>query len=111
MSKNFEERRNSPAVSNFSKICELYFDNGYNCTEIAKEINTSVQYISKILRTNPKYFDEKQRRIEINNKNYLDRKEMNRKKQKAIIKEDNTILYLRHLQWQHSIEMSKRYIV
>lgn len=72
-------------------------------------MNTSVQYISKVLRTNHKYFEEKQRRKEINNKNYLERKKMNRKKQKARIEEDNTIMYLRHLQWQHSIEMSKRY--
>ena len=47
------------------------------------------------------------------NKNYLERKKTNRKLRAAILKErkDYELEYLRHLQWQHSIEMSKRYLV
>ena len=56
---------------------------------------------------------EKEIRSEIKHKNYLERKKTNRKLRTEILKEKENyeLEYLRHLQWQHSIEMSKKYLV
>jgi len=72
----------------------------------------SLQYVSKILNGHPNYKREKKIRSEIKNKNYLERKKTNRQLRAEILKrkEDYEIEYLRHLQWQHAIEMSKRYL-
>ena len=43
-------------------INELYFDEKKTLTEIADIINTSESYISKILRKNEKYNEEKEKR-------------------------------------------------
>lgn len=95
------------------KICELYFEKKFNCVCIAREIGVSDQYVCKVLKEHPEYKKEKQIRSEIKHKNYLERKKTNRKLRAAILKEreDYELEYLRHLQWQHSIEMSKRYLV
>lgn len=55
----------------------------------------------------------KEIRSEIRYKDYLERKKTNRKLRAEILKgkEDYELEYLRHLQWQHAIEMSKRYLV
>lgn len=49
----------------------------------------------------------------IKHKNYLERKKTNRKLRTKILKEkeDYELQYLRHLQWQHAIEMSKKYLI
>lgn len=95
------------------KICELYFGRNLNCVCIAQELGISPQYVSKVLKGHPNYKKEKEIRSEIRNKNYLERKKTNRKLRTEILKgkEDYELEYLRHLQWQHSIEMSKRYLV
>ena len=95
------------------KICELYFGRNLNCVCIAKELGISPQYVSKVLKGHPNYKKEKEIRSEIKHKNYLERKKTNRKLRAEILKEkeDYELEYLRHLQWQHSIEMSKRYLV
>lgn len=43
-------------------INELYFEKKKTLTEISEIINTSVSYISKILRQNKKYQEEKEKR-------------------------------------------------
>ena len=95
------------------KICELYFEGNLNCVCIAKELGVSPQYVSKVLKGHLNYKKEKEIRSEIKHKNYLERKKTNRKLKTEILKgkEDYELEYLRHLQWQHSIEMSKRYLV
>ena len=95
------------------KICELYFERNFNCVCIAKELGVSPQYVSKVLKGHPNYKKEKEIRSEIKHKNYLERKKTNRKLRTEILKEkeNGKLEYLRHLQWQHSIEMSKRYLV
>lgn len=99
--------------SKVQKICELYFGRKLNCVCIAKELGASPQYVSKVLKGHPNYKKEKEIRSEIKYKNYLERKKTNRKLRAEILKgkEDYELEYLRHLQWQHSIEMSKRYLV
>ena len=88
-------------------INELYFEEKKTLTEIAEVINTSVSYISKILRTNEKYNEEKEKR---KNENLLKR----RKIQKDLIygkrKSNIDIEYIK-LKTQHeqaSMELSKR---
>lgn len=99
--------------SNAQKICELYFERNLNCVCIAKELGVSPQYVSKVLQGHPNYKKEKEIRSEIKHKDYLERKKTNRKLRTEILKEkeEYELEYLRHLQWQHSIEMSKRYLV
>ena len=95
------------------KICELYFERKFNCVCIAKELGVSPQYVSKVLKGHPNYEKEKKIRSEIKYKKYLERKKTNRKlrTENLKVKEDYELEYLRHLQWQHAIEMSKRYLV
>ena len=88
-------------------INELYFEEKKTLTEIAEVINTSVSYISKILRKNEKYNEEKEKR---KNENLLKR----RKIQKDLIygkrKSNIDIEYIK-LKTQHeqaSMELSKR---
>ncbi|MCI9016018.1 MAG: hypothetical protein HFJ53_02470 [Clostridia bacterium] len=91
----------------------MYFGRNLNYVCIAKELGVSPQYVSKVLKGHPNYKKEKEIRSEIKYKNYLERKKTNRKLRAEILKgkEDYELEYLRHLQWQHSIEMSKRYLV
>lgn len=109
----FERRYVIKPDSNRQKICELYFEENFNCVCIANELGISPQYVSKILKGHPKYKKEKKIRSEIKHKNYLERKKTNRKLKIKILKEkeDYELEYLRHLQYQHSIEMSKKYLV
>lgn len=94
------------------KILKLYFEENFNCVFIAKELGISPQYVSKVLKGHPNYKKEKEIRSEIKYKNYLERKKTNRKLRTKILKEreDYELEYLRHLQYQHSIEMSKKYL-
>lgn len=91
-------------------INELYFEEKKTLTETAEVINTSVSYISKILRKNEKYNEEKEKR---KNENLLKR----RKVQKDLIyskrKSNIDIEYIK-LKTQHeqaSMELSKRSIL
>ena len=95
------------------KICELYFEKDFNCVCIAKELGISPQYVSKVLKGHPKYKKEKGIRSEIKHKNYLERKKKNRQLRTEILKakENYELEYLKHLQFQHSIEMSKKYLI
>ena len=47
-------------------INELYFEKRKTLSEIAEVINTSISYISKVLRSNEKYKDEKEKRKQEN---------------------------------------------
>lgn len=91
----------------------MYFEKKINCICISKELGVSPQYVSKVLKGHPNYNMEKKIRSEIKNKNYLERKKTNRKLRTKILKkkEDYELEYLKHLQYQHSIEMSKKYLV
>ena len=95
------------------KICELYFEKEFNCASIAEELGISPQYVSKVLKGHPKYEEEKQIRSKIKHNNYLERKKKNRQLRAEILKakEIYELEYLKHLQFQHSIEMSKKYLV
>ena len=95
------------------KIYELDFEKEFNCASIAEELGISPQYVSKVLKGHPKYEEEKQIRSKIKHNNYLERKKKNRQLRAEILKakENYELEYLKHLQFQHSIEMSKKYLV
>ena len=86
-------------MEKFKAINKLYFEEQKSLTEIASTINTSISYVSKILKKNEKYTEEKERRKQ----ETLKRK---RKIQKQIIYEvrkrnrllDNSNLKLQHEQ-------------
>lgn len=99
-------------TGNSKKICRMYFEEGFNGVCIAKELGISPAYVSKVLKGQPNYNKEKEIRSKIRYKAYLERKKTNRKLKTEALKkeEDYGLEYLKHLQWQHSIEMSKRYL-
>ena len=72
----------------------------------------SPQYVSKVLKEHPDYRNEKEIRSKIKHIDYIQRKMTNRKLRTEKLKQDNDyeLEYLKHLQWQHSIEMSKKYL-
>lgn len=91
----------------------MYFIKGFNCVCIAKELGISPAYVTKVLKRYPNYEKEKRKRSKIKYKNYLERKKTKRKLKAQVLKggEDYELKHLRYLQWQHAIEMSKRYLV
>ena len=112
MCKHFlnQKRKENFIMEKVAMINELYFEEKKTLTEIAEVINTSVSYISKILRKNEKYNEEKEKR---KNENLLKR----RKIQKDLIygkrKSNIDIEYIK-LKTQHeqaSMELSKRSIL
>ena len=109
----FERRYVIKPDNKRQKICELYFERKFNCVRIANELGVSPQYVSKVLKGHPKYEQEKEIRSKIKYQEYLERKKTNRKlrTEKLKGKEDYELEYLRHLQWQHSKEMSKKYLI
>ena len=88
-------------------INELYFEEKKTLTEIAEVINTSVSYISKILRKNEKYNEEKEKR---KNENLLKRRKIQKDliygKRKSNIDIEDIKLKTQHE--QASMELSKR---
>lgn len=91
------------------KIKDLFFNYNYTQTEIAKKINVSNQYISKILKTDPNYLKVKKQRMIAN-------EEKNNKETKNYIKQQRKIkqlknnaddLVLRNMHNQASRELSK----
>ena len=88
-------------------INELYFEEKKTLTEIAEVINTSVSYISKILRKNEKYNEEKEKR---KNENLLKRRKIQQDLIYGKRKSNIDIEYIK-LKTQHeqaSMELSKR---
>lgn len=91
-------------------INALYFEQRKSLTEIADMINTSVSYISKVLRKNEKYKMEKEKRKK---ENLIRRKEI----QKDLIykqrkkKTDTDYINLKSKHEQASIELSKRSVI
>jgi len=63
-------------VKKREKIEEMYFIQKMSLTNIAKELNVSVSYVSRLLRQNEKYHDEQEIRKK---QNQLKRKEQQKK--------------------------------
>lgn len=97
-------------MEKIATINKLYFEEKKTLTEIAEIINTSISYISKILKENEKYQEEKEKRKK---DNLIQR----RKIQKDLIyngrknRADIEYIKLKNEHEQASIELSKRSIL
>lgn len=91
------------------KIKDLYFNKNYAQTQIAKELNVSNQYVSKILKKEPKYLEVKEQRKQINQrKNIQETKDYNKTKRKnAQFRNSADDLILKNMHNQASMELSQ----
>ena len=64
------------------KIIFFYYEEKLNTISISKKLNVSKQYVSKILKTDIRYEDEKNRRKEVNKIEQQNRKVKYNKKMK-----------------------------
>ena len=60
-------------MENKDLIIKLYFDEEHTATSIAKELNVSNAYITKIIKQDSRYYDEKKKRKEDNKKKHIDK--------------------------------------
>ena len=91
-------------MSNKDRIIELYFNEKYKPTEIAKAINVSNAYISKVIKKDPRYIDEKTSRKNQNKVKNISETKKYIKQQR----ENNSILeaYMRQQHIQATNELS-----
>ena len=93
-------------MSNKEKILDLYYNQHLKQNEIAKIVDTTTQYVSKVIRTDKRNIEEKEKRKKENSENrkiYLQEyfKTYNRPK-----KEDNSYEQMIAQQIQDSMELS-----
>ena len=93
-------------MSNKEKILDLYYNQHLKQNEIAKIVDTTTQYVSKVVRTDKRNIEEKEKRKKENSENrkiYLQEyfKTYNRPK-----KEDNSYEQMIAQQIQDSMELS-----
>lgn len=93
-------------MSNKEKILDLYYNQHLKQNEIAKIMDTTTQYVSKVVRTDKRNKEEKEKRKKENSENrkiYLQKyfKTYNRPK-----KDDNSYEQMIAQQIQDSIELS-----
>ena len=93
-------------MSNKDKIKHLYFDCKYKQIEIAKELNISTKYISKILLQDSRYIEEKQRRKNISNKKHTQKTKEYIKAKRKMRYIDMEYEYMRHQHDQATFELS-----
>ena len=89
-------------------IIELFFEQHLKVTEISKNIGTSSAYITKIIKADPRYIEEKKNRKEISkgNRKIAQNSFMkNKREQKRI---DNQYLIVKAQHNQDVMELSKR---
>ena len=53
-------------MTNKEQIISYFYEEKLNIIAISDKLNVSKQYVSKIIQTDLRYFDEKQRRIKVN---------------------------------------------
>lgn len=93
-------------MSNKEKILDLYYNQHLKQNEIAKIVDTTTQYVSKVVRTDKRNIEEKEKRKKENSENrkiYLQEyfKTYNRPK-----KDDNSYKQMIAQQIQDSMELS-----
>ena len=95
-------------MSNKDIICELYYSQHQKQNDIATTVGVSQQYVSKVIKANNKYEEEKETRKQENQE-----KRRNKQTQYIRNKKEQEIReyeYLKYLQGCNSREMSKRYL-
>lgn len=92
-------------MSNRNKILQLYFDEKLNQTEIAKMLNISNNAVSKVLKEEPRYQEEKNNRKKLNkikrNKDIQRRVEKKRRQTNS-----SDIQAIKRMHEQASLELS-----
>ena len=89
-------------------IIELFFEQHLKVTEISKNIGTSSAYITKIIKADPRYIEEKKNRKEISKRNRKIAQNSfmkNKREQKRI---DDQYLIVKAQHNQDVMELSKR---
>lgn len=95
-------------MSNKTDIITLYYEEKLNIVEISNKLSISKQYVSKIIKTDPRHITEKETRKEINKKERSNKLKTYIKNRRNTQKENNS---LEVLAWQHaqaSAELSGR---
>ena len=89
-------------------IIELFFEQHLKVTEISKNIGTSSAYITKIIKADPRYIEEKKNRKEISkgNRKIAQNSFMKNKREQKRIDDQYSIVQAQHN--QDVIELSKR---
>lgn len=89
-------------------IIEQFFEKHLKVTEIAKSIGTSSAYITKIIKSDLKYFEEKQNRKDISkeNRKIAQNNFMKNKREQKRIDDQYSIVQAQHN--QDVLELSKR---
>ena len=59
-------------MSNKEKILDLYYNQHLKQNEIAKIVDTTTQYVSKVVRTDKRNIEEKEKRKKKNSENIND---------------------------------------
>jgi predicted transcriptional regulator len=90
---------------NKDKIKKLYFNEKYTQVDIAKEIQVSTNYVSKVLKSDERFEREKEIRKEINKKKH--NKQIQKKvEEKRRLNRTNDYLLLKSMHDQASKELS-----
>lgn len=95
-------------MSNRDRICNLFYNKHKKQQEIADIVGTSQQYVSKVIKEDHRYKQEKEQR-------HAKHAKQRHAKQAQYIKskkeqEFREYEYLKYLQMCNSVEMSKRYL-
>lgn len=95
-------------MTNKEQIILYFYKKKLNIISISNKLNVSKQYVSKVIKTDPRYINEKERRKEVNKKNRNKKKVIwNRNKREKIrTARLDGIMEMQHI--QASIELSGR---
>lgn len=91
-----------------SVILELFFEQHFKVNEIAESIGTSSAYITKIIKQDQRYLEEKQSRQEVSklNRKIAQNNFMKNKREQKRIDDQYSIVQAQHN--QDAMELSKR---
>lgn len=91
-------------MDNKELIIKLYFEDGHTATYIAEKLKISNAYITKIIKLDSRYYEEKERRKEISIKKH------NAKKAESVIRkrkqQQNDYAILKNQHIQATLELS-----
>ena len=93
-------------MNNKEKILDLYFNQHLQQIEIAKTLNTTKQYISKVVNQDSRAKEEKENRKQENTKKRQEYLKEYMKNYSKPVKEDNSYEQLKALQKQDAKELS-----
>lgn len=79
-------------------ILELYYSDKYTASEIAKKLNISNAYITKIIKKDTRYYDEKIQRKNINKERNIKQTTQYMKKKREEKRVLNAIVKQQHIQ-------------